>query len=216
MFGARFWLLALMIAVPAAMRVVDHPWNVAPVGAIALFAGAHFRDKVWAFIVPLTVMLLSDVGLGYVRQDWNYAFHTQMPLVYVCYALYVGLGIGVHWCWNSIRNRAAASLQAPSGDSAAPRRTLGFGERYLPVASATLTGAVLFFLVTNFGVWAFFTTYAKTWAGLMECYAAGMPYFRATLSSDVIYVIVLFGGYDFARGRLPVLDESGMMQTESL
>lgn len=216
MFGARFWLLALMIAIPAALRVVDHPWNLAPVGAIALFAGAHFRDRIWAYIVPLAVMLFSDVALGYVRQDWGYAFHTLMPLIYACYVLYVSLGIGVQWCWSRRRNQEADQADVRSGDSAGSRQTLGFGERYLPVASATFVGAVLFFLVTNFGVWAFFTTFAKTWPGLMECYAAGLPYFRATLASDVIYAVVLFGGYDFVRGRLPVLDESGVLRTESL
>ncbi len=38
-------VLLLLIAFPAILRVTDHPWNFAAVGAMALFAGACFRDK---------------------------------------------------------------------------------------------------------------------------------------------------------------------------
>src|SRR4051794_5684395 len=38
--------------------------------------------------------------------------------------------------------------------------------------------AVLFFIVTNFAVWAFQSSYAKTPAGLLECYVAAIPFFR--------------------------------------
>ena len=62
---------------------------------------------------------------------------------------------------------------------------------------------------TNFAVWATSTTrYAKTWDGLLECYAAGVPFYRNTLMADTIYVVVLFGGLAVVQWAFPSLRES--------
>jgi hypothetical protein len=53
--------------------------------------------------------------------------------------------------------------------------------------------ASLFFVTTNFAVWAFQSDYPKTVAGLGECYAAGVPFFRSMLAGDLVYLAVLFG-----------------------
>lgn len=66
----------------------------------------------------------------------------------------------------------------------------------------SLLAAILFYIVTNFGVWVFYNTYPKSWAGLTECYVAAIPYFRNTLISTFIYVAVLFGAYEFFAARL--------------
>ena len=79
----RTKLLIGMILAAAAMRLLPHPSNFTPIGALALFAGAQFDDKRWAFIVPLAAMLLSDLALG---------FHGQMPIVYSAFAVIVALG----------------------------------------------------------------------------------------------------------------------------
>jgi hypothetical protein len=58
-----------------------------------------------------------------------------------------------------------------------------------------LGGAVIFFLVTNFADWYLFGTYAKSWSGLVDCYVAGIPFFRrGTLLADIIGSALLFGG----------------------
>jgi hypothetical protein len=59
---------------------------------------------------------------------------------------------------------------------------------------AVLASAVSFFLLSNFGMWAS-GYYPRTWAGLVECYIAALPFFRNTLASDVLYSAVLFGGH---------------------
>jgi len=63
----------------------------------------------------------------------------------------------------------------------------------LRIGLATFLGALQFFLLTNFGVWAFLNSYPRTSAGLAECYLAGVPFFWNTLASDAFYVSVLFG-----------------------
>jgi hypothetical protein len=79
----RAMLLVAMILGAAALRLVPHPSNFTPIGALALFAGAQFDDKRWAFIVPLAAMLLSDIVIG---------FHSGMPVVYAAFAAIVCMG----------------------------------------------------------------------------------------------------------------------------
>jgi hypothetical protein len=70
-------------------------------------------------------------------------------------------------------------------------------KRLLPVVGATLFSSVLFFVVTNFGVWVLGPeSYPKTWAGLAECYVAAIPFFRNTLIGDMVYTGVLFGIFE--------------------
>ena len=82
----RAMLLIGMIAAAAALRLLPHPSNFTPIGALALFAGAHFDDKRWAFIVPLAAMFLSDILIG---------FHGQMPVVYAAFAVIVCMGFAL-------------------------------------------------------------------------------------------------------------------------
>ncbi len=51
-----------------------------------------------------------------------------------------------------------------------------------------LTGSVLFYLFSNFGVWISGSMYPPTLAGLGQCYAAALPFFRNTLTSDLFYL----------------------------
>lgn len=66
--------------------------------------------------------------------------------------------------------------------------------------SAVLVGAlsasIIFFVITNFAVWAFTAMYPKTGAGLFAAYAMAVPFFRNMLLSDVIYTGVLFGAHE--------------------
>jgi hypothetical protein len=78
--------------------------------------------------------------------------------------------------------------------------------RTLPrVGAATFLGSLQFFLITNFGVWAFLSTYPRTPAGLAACYLAGVPLFWSTLAGDVIYTALLFGAFFFAERLAPRL-----------
>jgi hypothetical protein len=62
------------------------------------------------------------------------------------------------------------------------------------IAGAVLSSSVAFFVLSNFGMWAS-GYYPRTWAGLVECYVAAVPFFRNTLASDVLYTAALFGGH---------------------
>jgi len=62
---------------------------------------------------------------------------------------------------------------------------------------ASLTSSVLFFLITNFGVWTTGVMYQKNLSGLIQCYGFGVPFFRNTLVSDLFYTFSFFYGYRF-------------------
>jgi hypothetical protein len=55
--------------------------------------------------------------------------------------------------------------------------------------------SLVFFLVTNFAVWALDAMYPHTLAGLATCYAAGLPFLPQTVIGDLFWAAVLFGGY---------------------
>ncbi len=78
----------------------------------------------------------------------------------------------------------------------------------LPVAGATFAGSLQFFLLTNGAVWLSGMTYPKTFAGLITCYVAGLPYFGNTLAGDAFYVGILFSGLALLERRLPALREA--------
>ena len=78
-------LLAILtaIAAAAALRLVPHPPNFAPIGAMALFSGAQLGKRPLAFAAPLGAMVLSDAVIG---------FHSGLPFVYASVAGVVLLG----------------------------------------------------------------------------------------------------------------------------
>ena len=79
----RWVLIAAMILFAAIIRVVPHPWNLAPVGAMALFSGAVIRNRWAAFLFPLLALLAGDFFVG---------FHVLMPVVYASFLISVTIG----------------------------------------------------------------------------------------------------------------------------
>ena len=153
----------------AIVRILPHPWNFTPIGAMALFGGAKLNRGWQAFLFPLTGLFLGDLFVG---------FHRLMPIVYFSFCVSVLIGM-------AFRCKQSAG----------------------PLSLATLLGAIQFFLITNFGMWAMSTMpiYPKTFAGLVSCYVAGIPYFGNTLLGDAFYAALLFGGFALVEHLSPAL-----------
>lgn len=92
--------------------------------------------------------------------------HATLPFVYGAVALTSLLGLGL------LRDRSS------------PGR----------VGALALGSSVLFFVLTNFGVWLVQDLYPHTAAGLWACYLAAIPFFHNTLASTVVYALALFCG----------------------
>jgi hypothetical protein len=63
------------------------------------------------------------------------------------------------------------------------------------IVSASLMSGVIFFAVSNFGVWFSSSLYPHTFSGLLACYAAALPFYQGTLLGDAFYAFALFGGF---------------------
>lgn len=106
-------------------------------------------------------------------------FYDHMEIVYGSFALIVAIGL-------LLRRR-----------------------RTVPMVGATvLTSSVLFFVLTNLGVWATSGLYPPTMTGLVACYTAALPFFRNMLVGDVVYALALFGGFALLERLIPRLRES--------
>jgi hypothetical protein len=173
--------LAGLIVLAALTRLLPHPPNFSPVEAIALFGGAYFASRAWAVLVPLAGMLVSDIVLGVVNGG-TYFEYFRTPsfwIVYACILLTVLMGFG-------LRGKVSGA------------RVLGY----------SLAGSVLFFVVSNFGVWLtaqMVPGYPACTTGLVPCYAAAVPFFQWTVLGTLFYSALLFGGFALLRRAVPAL-----------
>ena len=69
------------------------------------------------------------------------------------------------------------------------------------LVASGLTASLIFFLVSNFGVWASTQMYAHNIRGLITCYIAGLPFFKNTILGDLVYTGVLFGLFELVQQR---------------
>lgn len=86
----------LLIIIGFLTRFVPHYANFTAIGAIALFSGYYFNNKKIAFIVPILVMLLTDLLIGFYQ--WE-----LLLSVYVSFSFIVLLGIIIKkrkWLWS--------------------------------------------------------------------------------------------------------------------
>ena len=59
-----------------------------------------------------------------------------------------------------------------------------------------ISSSLIFFIITNFGVWAFGVLYEKYLAGLISCYIMAIPFFTNTVLSTVFYSYTAFFLYN--------------------
>ncbi len=71
--------------------------------------------------------------------------------------------------------------------------------RYLNLITMTILAPVIFFTITNFGVWLTSTLYPKTLDGLILCYTMAIPFFKNTLLSTIFYILLLGAIYEISK-----------------
>ncbi|MFN0048483.1 MAG: DUF6580 family putative transport protein [Cytophagales bacterium] len=173
---ARFSVLVLMVVIAGIYRLLPHPWNLAPFGAMALFGGAYFGSIIAAIFVPLVSLWISDLVLN------NVIFSQYFPEFTLFYN-------GFGWQYGSFVAISCIGLLIKNN------------VKPVNVLFASVGGSFLFFFVSNFGVWATGNMYPPSSAGLMACYTAGLPFLQNTLVGDLVFNIALFGVFEFLQTR---------------
>lgn len=72
-------------------------------------------------------------------------------------------------------------------------------ERKTPanILAATVFSALVFFVISNFGVWL--AWYPRTADGFVSCYINALPFLRNTMAGNLVFSLLLFGSYEAAR-----------------
>jgi hypothetical protein len=184
----RFSVVAGLVLMAALSRLMIHTDNFTPIGAMALFGGAYFSNRWKAFLVPLLALFISDMlmqGLLYHGQ-YGFPLYSGWYWVYGSFALIVLLG---RWIITkvSVKN----------------------------VLIASVSGALAHWIISDFGVWigggfdlTTGTTYTKDGQGLLKCYVEAIPYMKSFFYGTAIYSVILFGGFELAQRKFPMLGKS--------
>jgi len=156
-------MLALsLIIIGILLRFIPHAPNFTPVAAIALFSGVYLNKR-QALIVPLLLMVLSDILLG---------MHNVVAFTWGSFLIVTLLGF-------KARNHKTV-------------KGIGF---------ASIASSFLFYLITNFGVWAM-GWYPQNAKGLIDCYILGLPFLRMFTFSTLIYTFILFAVYELIASKV--------------
>ena len=156
-------ILAALIALGVAGRLLPHPPNFTPMAAIALFAGFIFVKRYMSVIAVISTMLLCDYfAFGSLSASW---FGSKSMFV-----VYLALLFPIIFK-NFLQKK--------------------FG--ILIIVGASLLSSTVFFLTTNFAVWAFSPMYEKTLEGFILCYTMAIPFFQNTIAGNLVWTGAIFG-----------------------
>ena len=171
-----------MVAAAAVSRLLPHPLNFTPIGAMGLF-GAAFFDKKWmGLVVPFAALFLTDLFVNNVVHASFYGgkFTLFTPAAWTIYA-----GFAAYYF---IGKRAfSTNINAKT------------------MVLAAIAGSLVFFLLTNFGSFLTDPMYPKTAAGLASAYTMGLPFLGNTVAGDLCFSGVMFGSFLFLKKQVPQL-----------
>lgn len=182
------WTVVLMVILASIYRALPgRPFGFAPQWAIAIFAGAifHNQHRGLALFLPLLSMFISDL-------IYHLLFIFDLGSVpgfyegqWVNYLLFTGVALLSFFMHKiSVRNIARFSFYGPSA----------------------------YFIVSNFMVWAGGGGWGfpKTFDGLLKTYEAGLPFYKWSLISTLVFSTVLFTSWYFLMRKEPVAEEVKM------
>ena len=155
MTKSRF--IVLLVLLTAGIRLFPHLPNFLPITAICIFAGAHLGNKKHSLALIFVSMLISDMILG---------LHSTMLFTYPALTLTVLLGSLLKK--TSLVRRNHLNLNSIA-----------------ELALVSVAGSLLFFTLTNFGVWLLQDLYSKDLAGLINCFVMALPFWKNSLQADV-------------------------------
>ena len=173
----NFYFVLGLILIAAFARIIPHYPNFTPLCAIALFGGKYFNNKYIAYLLPLLALWISDILIN------NFILNNYFDGFTLFYS-------GFYWQYGSF------ILITLIG-----RKTLK-NISFLRLLGISISSSLLFFIISNFGVWISSSFYSKDFFGLIACYVAAIPFYYGTLSGTIFYSFFLFGSYEFLSRKL--------------
>ena len=178
----------ILIAVTVIIKVICAPQinlsGFSSVFAVALFAGITTKDKTDAFLLPLVALFLSDMilqGLHALNLFPYSGFYSGQIINYALFILITLVGI-------VFRNYKTAGIFA-----------------------AAIIAPTVFFLLSNFIVWktqGVAMGYSNDINGLMQSYVFGLPFYRNSLISTIIFLPAFIALYHWLRYKQFSLQKS--------
>ena len=166
-----------IIVLAVISRLIPHPYNFAPFGAIALFSGAMIHNRFAAVLWPCVAAWISGVILNN--------------------TLYAGMFPDFTWFdYNIFWQCLAYALTTLVGRNMLMRNASAFR-----LGSAALGSSLIFFIVSNFGYWTTGLFYTKDLAGMIACYTSALPFYPASLAGDLLYTGAMFGIFYWVQKR---------------
>lgn len=163
----------------AVSRLIPHPPNFTPLGGIAILGAAYLRSPYMKYLIPVLAFYISDLLVS----NLIYAsFYPEQSFVW----------FSGHMIWNYAAIVAVVALSS----------RIMKKKNWKNLAAASFTGAVLFFVISNFGSWAGNPMYPQDIGGLISCYIAGLPFFPNTLISTAVFAGIGFGIMEYGHYRL--------------
>lgn len=165
----------LLMTVCAFARLIPHMPNFTPVESLAIFGAAYLSKKHWAFIISVLVLYFSDFIIN------NTVARSFFPDVQ-----------GIVWFSSyMVYNFIAMALIVLVSSKIISKVTVK------NVGMSILFASIIFFIITNFGAWADEKSlYSSDFSGLMASFMAGIPFFRNSLLSNIIFTTVIFGSFE--------------------
>ncbi len=149
--------------------------NFSGIGAVALFGGAYFKNNISAFVLPVLVLFLSDLGLV-MTMGKDYGFYQGWYYTYIAFVLMVVVG-------KLMINKVNV------------QNVLGAG----------LAAVLIHWIVADFGVWFGSTFYPQTLAGFWACLVAAIPFELNFLYGTLGYSALMFGIFETLKVKYPSL-----------
>jgi len=182
-FNPKFGLVSLMIVLAAMSRLLPHPPNFTAIGALCLLGAAYYSKNWWAILVPILAFWVSDLVLNnviYAEFFEGFSF------------------VSIHFMWSAIAIVAMVAFG----------RVIMKKVNVKSVFGGAIGVSLIFFLISNLGIWISGAMYPLTAAGLMACYTAGLPFLLNSVAGNLFFGAVLFGSYSFFQSKVPALQQA--------
>lgn len=155
--------------------------NFTPVGAMAIFSGTYFKPTWKAYILPIGILLLSDMVVNKILLNTYNPFYSGVWATYLAFIL-------ITWLGTKIKNVNLFS-----------------------VLLASLSGVIIHWLITDIQPWLSSTPadgmfyYTKNLSGYLKSLYMAIPFEVNFLQGTLLFNCILFGAFEWLQKQYPAL-----------